>query len=270
MQHTVIAFFDTYPQAEAAREALVAAGIAYGDVTLKARCEPTYASDATSASASQYAPTANEGLLASIERFFESLFVSAPPERETAQYAEAVRRGAVMVCVDAPTDALATVTRTTLEGMGPLDIAERAATWQAPADEATRSHSPLEELGLRPSVPVQPTRQGSVHSYAHEPASGTTATAGATNAAATQPTPKVDTEAAATAVAAGSAPGMGAVFTSGRISQPPATEQENAASPTSSTGPTSTPPPAQTPPVPDEYLQDEEVYRGDEPRSGST
>ena len=66
MQHTVLAFFDTYPQAEAARDALVAAGIAQEDVVLKARCEPTYASDATSAGDS--APTANEGLLASIER----------------------------------------------------------------------------------------------------------------------------------------------------------------------------------------------------------
>jgi len=93
MQHTVIAFFDTYPQAEAARDALVAAGIAHEDVSLKARCEPTYASDATPAVESE--PAENEGLLASIERFFESLFVTAPPERETAQYAEAVRRGAV-------------------------------------------------------------------------------------------------------------------------------------------------------------------------------
>lgn len=273
MQHTVIAFFDTYPQAEAAREALVAAGVAYGDVTLKARCEPTYASDATSAPASQYTPAANEGLLASIERFFESLFVSAPPKRETAQYAEAVRRGAVMVCVDAPTDALAAVTRATLEGMGPLDVAERAATWHAPADEATRSHSPLEELGLRTSVPVQPMRQGSVHSYAREPGPGTAAAAGVTSSAAAQPPTTLDTEAAATAVAAGSAPGMGAVFTSGRTAQPPAPSHESAGGTTSSTStvrPASAPTPATTPPVPDEYLQEEETYRGDEPPSRST
>ncbi len=168
MQHTVVAFFDTYPQAEAARDALVAAGIAHEDVSLKARCEPTYASDATPATASERAE--NEGLLASIERFFESLFVSAPPEREAAQYAEAVRRGAVMVCVDAQTDLLAQRTRATLEAMGPLDIEERAATWRAPVDEATRSHSPLEELGLRPSVPVAPPRPGTVRTYVRESA----------------------------------------------------------------------------------------------------
>ncbi|HTH75487.1 MAG TPA: hypothetical protein VL635_13885 [Trinickia sp.] len=251
MQHTVIAFFDTYPQAEAARDALVAAGIAYGDVALKARCEPTYASDATSAAAGAYERTVNEGLLASIERFFESLFASAPPEREAARYAEAVRRGAVMVCVDAPTDAMAQVTRITLEGMGPLDVEERAATWRAPADEATRAHSALEELGLRTSVPAQPVRHGTVHSYGRDsvetpvvPSVGETAT-----------------EAAATAVAAGSAPGMGAVFTAGRGSAQPVPDPDSAPS---------TPPRTPPSPLPDEYLQDEEVYRGDDSGAGRT
>jgi hypothetical protein len=249
MQHTVIAFFDTYPQAEAAREALVAAGIAREDVVLKARCEPTYASDATPAAGSE--PAANEGLLASIERFFESLFVTAPPEREAAQYAEAVRRGAVMICVDAPTDLLAQRTRTTLEAMRPLDIEERAATWRAPidADEVNRSHSPLEELGLRPSVPVPPSRAGTVRTYAREsagapPSPASTGAAASPAAHAEQEgadrtaAERVKTEAAATAVAAGSAPGMGAIFTSGRSEPRTSPERSSADSPTGS------PPPA--------------------------
>jgi hypothetical protein len=258
MQHTVVAFFDTYPQAEAAREALFAAGIAPDSVALKAKCEPTYASDATSAYES--APVPSEGLLASIERFFESLFQSAPPEQERAHYAEAVRRGAVMICVEAPTDALAQLTRTTLEAMGPLDIEERAATWTPPIDEASRSHSPLEELGLRPSVPVATTPpRSAVYSYprahpgATEPLDTTTA---AESPLETAPGTAA-TEAAAIAVAAGSAPGMGAVFTSGR---PPAATAPAPA-------PASEPP--RTPAVPDEYLQNEETYRGDEPGPGT-
>lgn len=261
MQHTVIAFFDTYPQAEAARDALVAAGIAYGDVALKARCEPTYASDATPVPAGA-GRTANEGLLASIERFFESLFVSAPPEREAAHYAEAVRRGAVMVCVDAPTDALAQVTRMTLEGMGPLDVEERSATWRAPADDATRAHSALEELGLRASVPVQPVqpvRHGVVHSYTRESVQ-TPVVDNAADVAAAPPRTVAATEAAATAVAAGSAPGMGAVFTTGKGEAQRAPDTDSAPS---------TPPPTAPSSLPDEYLQDEEVYRGDDSRPGS-
>jgi hypothetical protein len=248
MQHTVIAFFDTYPQAEAARDALVAAGIAREEVPLKAKCEPTYASDATSAGDS--APAPNEGLLASIERFFESLFVTAPSEREATQYAEAVRRGAVMVCVDAATDTLAQLTRSTLEAMGPLDIEERAATWQAPTDEAARSHSPLEELGLRPSAPVPPVKHGVVRSYVRgEPPGSATLTE-----------QQIATEAAATAVAAGSAPGMGAVLTPGRSEPPPRpAPAAPAGSPNSAA--------ARPPSVPDEYLQDEEHYSGDAPDS---
>lgn len=250
MQHTVIAFFDTYAQAEAAREALVAAGIAREGVTLQAKCEPTYASDATAAY--EAAPAPSEGLLASIERFFESLFESAPPERERAHYAEAVRRGAVMVCVDAATDELAQVTRTTLEEMGPLDIEERASTWSPPSDEATRSHSPLEELGLRPpSVPApsqSPPPRRVVYTYAREDRLGP---AGAESAA----SGRIVTDAAATAVAAGSAPGMGAVFTTGK----------SEAAPTPTAAPEQASTAASPPTVPDEYLQNEETHGGDEP-----
>ncbi|MGG1949357.1 hypothetical protein AB1286_31845 [Trinickia sp. NRRL B-1857] len=244
MQHTVIAFFDTYPQAEAARDALFAAGLAPADVTLKAKCEPTYATDATPAY--EQTTAANEGLLASIERFFESLFESEPRERERAHYAEAVRRGAVMVCVDAATDALAQLTRTTLEAMGPLDVEERASTWSPPADEATRSHSPLEELGLRSSVPTPPAAHRTVYTYARD-----SATPPATSEAAAE---RAATEAAATAVAAGSAPGMGAVFTAGHVAATPAPAPE-------------TVPPPRPSIVPDEFLQDEESYRGDGPDS---
>lgn len=246
MQHTVLAFFDTYPQAEAARDALVAAGIAQQDVMLKARCEPTYASDATSAVDS--APTANEGLLASIERFFESLFTTAPPESESLRYAEAVRRGAVMVCVDAPTDALAQLTRSTLETMGPLDIEERAATWHAPTDEATRAHSPLEELGFRASVPAATPSQSPVRSYIR----GASAPPPAPEAGdATSTGQTVTTEAAATAVAAGSAPGMGAVFAAGA--------KDPAATPASA--------PMRPAPVPDPQVRDAEGDLGDQPPS---
>lgn len=246
MQHTVIAFFDTYSQAEAARDALVAAGVAREGVTLKGKCEPTYLSDATAAY--EPAPAANEGLLASIERFFESLFQSAPPQRERAQYAEAVRRGAVMICVDASTDALAQLTRTTLEAMSPLDIEERASTWSPPLDEATRSHSPLEELGLRPSAPAPTPPHSAVHSYTRDSVGGPVGVV---------PTgERPATEAAVTAVAAGSAPGMGAVFTSGHseVSSAAPSVQENV------TNVTPLPPT-----VPDEYLENEETHQDGEP-----
>lgn len=242
MQHTVIAFFDTYAEAEAARDALVGTGIASAAITLQARCEPTYATDATTIIEH---PQADEGLLASIERFFESLFASEPPRHETAQYAEAVRRGAVMLSVDAADDAQCESARAALATRNPIDIEERAATWSAPGNDAMREHSPLEELGIRRSGTTSP--RGAVRSFARAAAD---TTADKDIAA---------SEAAAIAVAAGSAPGMGAVFAGRRSEERPQDTGAPAAA-------AATPPaPAASPSsVPDEYLQDEEHFRGSE------
>lgn len=163
MQHTVIAFFDTYDAAERARDMLVAAGLTSESISLQARCEPTYATDATTVAGSA---AEDEGLLACIERFFESLFATQPPRHETAQYAEAMRRGAVMLSVDAATDAQCVLAKATLNQTSPIDIEERASTWSAPTEQALRERSPLEELGLSRGGPGG-RRGGSVRSFAH-------------------------------------------------------------------------------------------------------
>lgn len=249
MQHTVIAFFDTYAAAEEARDALVATGIARTSITLQARCEPTYATDATTV---VEPPHVDEGLLASIERFFESLFASEPPRCETAQYAEAVRRGAVLLSVDTVDDAQCDAVRAALAARNPMDIEERAATWSAPADEAMRERSPLEELGFRRSTTG--SSRGTVRSYAREERAAETA----------EPAPAVakdiaTSEADAMAVAAGAAPGMGAVF-AGRRSE---VRPQDAVAPSGATV-TPSAPSASPSSVPDEYLQEEEHFHGSE------
>ncbi|RKP48381.1 hypothetical protein [Trinickia fusca] len=242
MQHTVIAFFDTYALAEAARDALLDAGLAREDITLQMRCEPTFASDATAAE--DTGPRREEGLIASIERFFESLFANAPPQHETAQYAEAVRRGAVMLSVEAATDAQCELARATLERTGPIDIEARAATWHTPSDDTMREHSPLEELGLRRGAAKRESVRSAVRTYTRM-----------SNAPVAEPSAEhPESEAAATAVAAGSAPGMGAVFTAGYGDSEPAPPVRPTAA-----GQADAPaaPPSK---VPDEYLQDEEFH----------
>jgi hypothetical protein len=280
MQHTVIALFDSYDEAEVARGALVSAGFERDDIALKPRCEPTYASDATSAAAAD--ASASEGVLADIERFFAALFESAPPPHEVAQYAEAVRRGAIMLSVDAATDAHAEVARTMLAQCGAIDIEARAATWHAPDDtdagaavrrrpaddETVRAHSPLEELGIRRAPAVR--QRGPVRSYqrsaAAPAASARDDDAAAKNAA---------SEAAVTSMAAGSAPGMGAIFSAGRHERPvaaTATEAPAAApAPTAAdtrsvTDPLATAaaaaPAGAATPIPDEFIEYEEDFRG--------
>lgn len=253
MQHTVIAFFDTYAAAETAREALVANGIARESVALQARCEPTYVTDATTV---VEPPVCDQGLLASIERFFESLFASTPAQPETRQYAEAVRRGAVMLSVDAASDEACESARATLATMHPIDIEERAATWTAPSDATIRERSPLEELGI--SRGGRASTQGPVRSYARDTDSSPAPDARA-------PREMMTDEAAAMAVAAGSAPGMGAVLAAGygkaqRSGATPAASDAPAASAASTGSPAS---------VPDEYLQEEEHFRGEGEGEGS-
>jgi hypothetical protein len=261
MQHTVIALFDTYPEAEAARDALIRAGFDRDGIALQARCEPTYASDATSAA--NAAPPADEGVIANIERFFEALFVTEPRRHEVAQYAEAVRRGAVMLSADAATDAYAELARSMLERSGAIDIDERAATWhapdntaapawRAPDDEAAREHSPLEELGIRRT----PLRQRSaVRSYTR----GTTDVPDTGGSAAVD---RPETEASVTATAAGSAPGMGAIFSAGRSESPSPSPSAAPGAAAVAEG-TANMPAGAAAPIPDEFLQYEEDFRGD-------
>lgn len=257
MQHTVIALFDNYSQAEAARDALVKAGFDGDGIALRPRCEPTYASDATSAANAP--PHSKEGVLAEIERFFEALFVSTPLPHEVAQYAEAVRRGAIMLSADAATETQAELARSLLERSGAIDIDERAPTWRAPDDETARAQSPLEELGIRRAAIAR--QRGPVRSYRRSTRPGATVDPGGEEVAA-----RPASEAAVTAAAAGSAPGMGAIFTAGRSATPSASPaaKPGATTPSAPHSTADTATSRAAAPIPDEFLQYEEDFHDDD------
>jgi hypothetical protein len=148
MQHTVIGLFDTYTQAESARDTLVQTGFARESIDLQGSPEPTVASATDE--------VAGAGMLANIERFLSSLFASGPRTPETARYAEAMRRGAVLVCVNATSESHAELARSTLSRLGATDIGERMpdlTDWDA-QPEARREHSVLDELGIGSVTPA--------------------------------------------------------------------------------------------------------------------
>jgi hypothetical protein len=160
MRHTVIGLFDTYTQAESARDALVQTGFARADVELQANPEPRSAADVDPAATSE---TGGHGFMANIERFLSSLFSSGPRPEDTARYTEAVRRGAVLVCVSAASESHAQLAQQTLAKLGAVDIGERPPTWESPAsagDPAAaapgRDHSMLDELGIGAATSVPP------------------------------------------------------------------------------------------------------------------
>ena len=144
MRHTVIGLFETYAQAEAARDTLVQTGFGRETIELQANPEPSVGSATDE--------VASSGVLANIERFLSSLFASGPRAPETARYAEAVRRGAVLVCVNAASEAHADLARNTLTRLGATDIGERSPDWDAPV-ESGREHSVLDELGIGTVTP---------------------------------------------------------------------------------------------------------------------
>jgi hypothetical protein len=140
MQHTVIGLFDSYAQAEAARDTLVQTGFARETIDLQANSEPSVGS-ATG-------EVAGGGVLANIERFLSSLFASGPRAPETARYAEAVRRGAVLVCINAASESHAELARSTLMRLGATDIGERSPEADPLVEPTSRDHSILDELGI--------------------------------------------------------------------------------------------------------------------------
>ncbi|WP_144139070.1 hypothetical protein [Paraburkholderia sp. BCC1884] len=147
MRHTVIGLFDTYSQAEAARDTLVQTGFARETIELQANPEPSVGSATDE--------VAGAGVLANIERFLSSLFASGPRSPETARYAEAVRRGAILVCVDAASESHAELARSTLTRMGATDIGERSPDWDTQTASG-REHSVLDELGIGAMTPGAP------------------------------------------------------------------------------------------------------------------
>jgi hypothetical protein len=147
MRHTVIGLFDTYARAEAARDTLVQTGFARETIELQANPEPSVGSATDE--------VASSGVLANIERFLSSLFAAGPRAPETARYAEAVRRGAVLVCVNAASESHSELARETLTRLGATDIGERSPDWDT-SPESSRDHSVLDELGIGAVMPGTP------------------------------------------------------------------------------------------------------------------
>ncbi|CAE6932103.1 hypothetical protein R69927_07215 [Paraburkholderia domus] len=265
MRHIVIGLFDTYSQAEAARNTLVQTGFARETIELQANPEPSVGSATDE--------VANSGILANIERFLSSLFATGSRPPETTRYAEAVRRGAVLVCVSAASESHAELARNTLTRLGATDIGERSPDWDT-QPESSRDHSILDELGIGAVMPGTP--------HTSSEATRGVATPGATTASSTTrpastsdplyPSPLMGTdaepfvpppaerpvfgpvdepvvdplvsEAERNAIAAGSMPGSGAIMR-------PSEVVSEAGQPTAGSGEQ----------IPNEYLEYEEDFR---------
>lgn len=230
MRHTVIGLFDTYTQAESARDTLVQTGFASDTIELQAN-------PASSGSAPNDA-----GVLANIERFIASLFAKEPRPAAAERYADAVRRGAVLVCVSAASEAHADLASNTLARLGATDIGERLPRSNLAQDEpdTRREHSVLDELGLSSAA----LATGHSASTRSEPLKGTPATPAEPHVDEPPRASTLSEAATLNPIAAGSAPGFGAVFTPVEVA--PAARR---------------PEPVEGEAIPDEFLEYEEGFR---------
>lgn len=218
MRQIVTGRFRTWEAARHAQDALMLKGFAASDIEL---------------------PVQGHGVRAGIERLVASFFATDPRAGGTrdAGPAPMARGDTVLLGVHVSEDAQADLAGNTMREAHALEIATRGAAWTWPMhhEDGTREHSALDELGLAGLAGA--VRRGAVAAEA----------AATRRDVAAQPAAPASTpgkEADATALAAASVPGAGAVLGS-HVEVPGAPEAMR---------------PAQdaAPQIPDEFLEYED------------
>ncbi len=144
MSQTIIGVFDTYQEANAAVEALVADGIPRSNVEIHSS-QSEIGESASISGSDRITEPEDEGILDKIERFFSNLVGGDDRPPEVGQYQEAVRRGGALVSVDVEGDNELVRVQSVLESAGAIDIDKRAAQWENTG--GTGYSPPLERTG---------------------------------------------------------------------------------------------------------------------------
>lgn len=127
MKQTVVGVFDRIEAARQAADRLGVSGFGEGSVHVSA------ATGGEAAHAGVPPGDAHEqgGVMDGLRSFFAEVFGPGhAAHQHEAEYAEAVRRGAVVVKVEVQDDARLDVARETLQSAGAIDIEERVAEWR--------------------------------------------------------------------------------------------------------------------------------------------
>lgn len=145
---TVVGAFDDRQSAERAVERLVQAGCDRNDVHIEpAGTMSQGMTDATTTSGSSGTTQQHEddGMMASIRHFFSSLFGDDDDDnrRHVGRYSEAVRRGSVIVAVDAQTEQQADQVASVLYECDAIDVDERAEQWRSQGWDESATSSPV-------------------------------------------------------------------------------------------------------------------------------
>ena len=135
---TVVGVFDSVDDAERARESVLRAGFDGSSVRVQAQ-------SVRQGGESVATTRADDGVMASIGRFFSDLF--GDQDEHAGHYSEAVRRGGSVVVVMVSDESQVDGARAALASAGAVDIDKRADSWREqgytrfdPASPALQSH----------------------------------------------------------------------------------------------------------------------------------
>lgn len=139
MNHTVVAIFDEYGQAQQAMNALFNEGFTHSNVKLSPAAENPEARQTFLTSRQSGAPSEGWG----IGDFFRSLFGSDQHGDDAGAYSEAVRRGSYMISVDASNDDEADRAAGIMQQYNAIDLEQRAAHWRSTGWTGYQADAPL-------------------------------------------------------------------------------------------------------------------------------
>lgn len=120
MQNTVVGVYDSYAQAQNVMNELLSSGFSRSDVQLSP-------DESTTSSTASSSDSGNSG----IGHFFRSLFGMEDEREHRDVYSEAVRRGSVVLTVNAGSDEQRDRATEIMNRYDPIDIDERSTQWRS-------------------------------------------------------------------------------------------------------------------------------------------
>jgi uncharacterized protein (TIGR02271 family) len=128
MTQSIVGLFNTFTEANAARQSLVKEGFSPQDILVNAY-EGDLPAESTDRTPVTDATQGGGGFMAGVENFFSNLFGGADADN-AGHYAEAVRRGGAVVTVNVQDASKVDAVRAAMANIGAVNIEERVAAWR--------------------------------------------------------------------------------------------------------------------------------------------
>jgi uncharacterized protein (TIGR02271 family) len=133
MTQSVVGLFNSFTEANSAKQQLVHQGFSASDIVVSAHegdmPEGDMPTTDTSAHISPSQTGSSGGFMAGVENFFSDLFGGSNSD-DAGHYTEAVRRGGAVVTVTIADDSKLDTARSALASVGAVNVEERVAAWR--------------------------------------------------------------------------------------------------------------------------------------------